>query len=298
MDNNNGQQYGQPMQPNMNQQPQYQQQYTQQPQYQQQYTQQPQYQQQYNQGYGAQYGQQMQQPYGYAQQPQVASKLVNGAKNVKNDFTNKVKNMGLSTWCLLGIIGAMLLIVAPFMNFASAHVNEKVSEDGIHLKVKASDGLNLFELSKLSGTVDNAVDEYNSLARDYGMDKMDKDDLVDELDDEIDDMVDEMDDDYDVDVENSAKEIGGMAHLVLKGRAALLITPWLMIISGLGLLVFTVINDKKFKIIFACVPLVCLLWLMICSSHFFAMMGIGVWAMVVGIALGIVSAVKDQPSYY
>lgn len=296
MDNNNGQQYGQQMQQaGMNQgmqyQPQYQQGYAQQPQYQQGYAQQ-----QYQQGYvqQPQYGQQ---PYGYSQ-PQAASKLVKSAKNVKNDFTNKVKKMGLSTWCLLGIIAAMLLIVAPFMNFASMHVNEKVSESGIHIKVKASDGLNLFELSKLSGTVDNALDEYNSVAKKYGMDKMDKDDIVDELDDGIDDLVDEMDDEYDVDVENSAKEIGGLAHLVLKGRVALIVTPWLIIISGLGLLVFTVINNKKLKLIFSCVPLACVIWLMICSSHFFAMMGIGVWAMVIGIALGIVSAIKDQPAYY
>ncbi|MGN0435886.1 MAG: hypothetical protein ACI4D8_04560 [Wujia sp.] len=272
---------------------------------------------------GYQYQPQMQ--YQQQQSGQTVANLMKNAKDVKNDFTNKVKRMGLSTWCLLGIIGAMLLIFAPFMNFATIHINETYKEDGIKLRLKAADGLNMFELSKLSNTVDKDIKEYNRLVKKYddeSMDydefyeeiddldgelssdiiyaarygeKIDKDDIVDALDD-IDELADMAEDKTDLDIGGSIKEAGGILHLVLKGKLALLLAPWFIIISGLGLLVFTVINNKKLKLVFSIIPMAFLVWLMICSSNFFSMMGIGVIAMVVGIVLGIVSAVKELPA--
>jgi hypothetical protein len=47
------------------------------------------------------------------------------------------------------------------------------------------------------------------------------------------------------------------------------------------------------KIVFSAIPLVCLVWLMLCSTNLFAMMGSGAWAMIIGSGLGITSAVKD-----
>lgn len=233
------------------------------------------------------YGQQ-----GYAQQPKPSVNVGESIKNVQNQFKGKVSRMGLSVFCLLGIIAAMLLIVAPFMNFASIHVNEKIEEEGylgdIKIKIKASDGLNLFELSKLSGTVSRVADEFGG----------DTSDLADMLDDYEDDAMDEIEDELDMDVHKSSfRETFGTAKLLLKGRAATLVTPWILIICGLGLLVFTVINNKTMKLVFSIVPLVCLIWLMICSGHFFSIMGIGAWAIIVGIVLGVVSAIKDQPAY-
>ena len=200
--------------------------------------------------------------------------------------------MGLSVFCLLGIIAAMLLIVAPFMNFASIHISEEYEEEGyfgdIEIKIKASDGMNLFELSKLSGTISRVADEFGG----------DASDLADMLDDYEDEAMDAIEDELDMDVHKSSiRETFGTAKLLLKGRAATLVTPWILILCGLGLLIFTVINNKKMKLVFSIVPLACLIWLMICSGHFFSIMGIGAWAIIVGIVLGIVSAIKDQPAY-
>jgi hypothetical protein len=266
--------------------------------------------------YGQQpYGQPGQVPYGqqpYGQgygQPQVASKLVENAKNVKSDFTNKVSRMGLSVYCLIGIIAAMLLIVAPFMNFATVHFSEKIDEDIANyalyyelditddrdavdddLKVAVADGLNLFELSKLSGTVSRVCK-----AADY-----DKSDLYDDLDDMEDDFSDEIDDidDYtDMNLSGPAKELMGTVHLVIKGRAALLVTPWIFILAGIALLVFTVINNKNAKLIASGIALVGVIWLLICSSYFFTIAGIGAWAIILAVVLGVVSAFLDKPAY-
>lgn len=271
--NAGGQQNSINPQTSMNQQYYGQQGYTNQQQYygQQGYTNQQQY-------YGQQGYANQQQYYTQTKQP---SKIVGDIKNVQSEFKGKVNKMGLSVYCLLGIIAAMLLIVAPFMNFASVHVNEKVKISKVYVKVKVSDGLNLFELAKASGTVDRAADKKD----------IDKDDIVDEMEDEVED---EMEDDIS---ESTINEIVGTAHLIIKGQVALYVIPWILIISGIGLLIFTVINNKKLKLVFSIVPLVCFIWLMICSSSFFSIMGIGAWAILVGIILGITSALKDKPAY-
>ena len=298
MDNNNqqitqpqaNQQYAQPQanqqyaQPQMNQQyaqPQMNQQYAQ-PQMNQQYAQ-PQMNQQYAQ---PQYGQQMygQPQYGYQQAPKQPNKAMENIKDVQNQFKKKVSKMGLSTFCLIGIIAAMLLIFGPFLNFASAHYSDKV-DIGKKVKISVSDGLNLFELSKASNTVNRVCDKL----------KVDKKDIIEELDDfDTDDVIDAVEYETDVKVKKGVVNEGlGIVYLLLKGTAALMITPWLIIISGIGLLVFTVINNKKLKLVFSIIPLACLLILILCSSHFFAMMGLGAWVIVLGSAGGIVSAIKD-----
>ena len=272
-------------QPNMSQQM-----YTQQPYNQQMYTQQP-------------YGQQMyaQQPYGQQmgyQQPKQPSKTMENIKDVQSQFKNKVSKMGLSTFCLIGIIAAMLLIVGPFMNFASIHLNQKYQDDGVKVRIKVSDGLNLFELSKASNTVDNLIDEMEDYYQEYYDDdyEIDKDDIVDSLDDSKDYLVEEIEDETDMNIKKSVvKEVIGTAHLIIDGKLPLIITPWLIIISGVGLLIFTVINNKKMKLVCSIIPLVCLVWLMICSSDFFTIIGIGAWAIIVASILGIISAIKDQP---
>ncbi len=266
---------------------------------QQMYGQQPYGQQQYGQTmYGQQqYNQQMygQQPYGqpqygqqmYGQQMPRQRKDINvnldGIKHIQNDFTSKVRTMGISLYCVLGIIGAMLLIFAPFMNFASIHYKDRVQ--GVELNV--SDGFNLFELSKLSNTIDEVMEEID--------DDLEKEDVVDLLEDYEDDIVDEIEDEADVRLEESLiKEVFGTAKLSVKGQVALMLSPWLIIISGILLFVTTIINNKKLKLVFSIIPFVCLIWLIICSGNFFSIMGIGAIALMLGIALGIVSAVKDK----
>ncbi len=283
-----------------------------QPQMEQQYN--PQMEQQYNpqmqQAYGQpQYGQQMQQPYGqpqYGQQmynqygqpvkpakpakqgPSAIDKLKGKVGTMKGDFSSRANQLGLGLWCLLGLIGAMLLIFAPFMNFATVHYSDKVQG----IKISVADGFNMFELSKISNSVDNVVDYFND---EWDMD-IDKSDITDELDDiDTDDITDEIEDETDVKVDDKPiNEVMGTAHLAIKGQIPLMLSPWLIIISGILLFITTITRDKIMKIVFSAVPVVCLLWLILCSSHFFSIMGIGAWALIFGAGLGITSALKDN----
>ncbi len=272
---------------------------------------QPQYGQQMQQPYGQpQYAQQMQQPYGqpqYGQQqmynqygqpvkpakpakqgPSAMDKLKGKVGTMKGDFANRTNQLGLGLWCLLGLIGAMLLVFAPFMNFASVHYSDKV--EGI--KISAADGFNMFELSKISNSVDNVIDYFND---EWDMD-IEKSDITDELDDiDTDDITDEIEDETDVKVDDKPiNEVMGTIHLAVKGQVPLMLSPWLIIISGILLFITTITRDKIMKIVFAAVPVVCLFWLVLCSSHFFSIMGIGAWALIFGAGLGITSALKDN----
>lgn len=291
--------YGQPQQYQQqvyNQQ--YQQQYSQPQQYQQQQYQQQQYQQYNQQAYGA---------YGQQAYPKAQSRVAANVKNVSKEFTGKFSSMGLSVWCLLGIIGAILLVVAPFMNFASIRVKTNYTYEDYdywsdrsqlyNYKIKASDGLNMFELSKLSGTINRVfknnpeptyINKNMAITALDAIDSMSLYNVLEELD---------LEDSNTNIKESTINSALGTAKLIVKGRAPLLITPWIIIICGIGLLIFTVINKKILKIVFAAVPLVCLIWLMACTSHFFAMMGIGGWIILLSIVLGLVSAFLDKPVY-
>ena len=104
-----------------------------------------------------------------------------------------------------------------------------------------------------------------------------------------------IEDETDVKVdEKPVKEAIGIAYLAVKGKAPLMLSPWLIIIAGILLFVTTITKDKTMKIVFSAIPLVCLIWIMICSSNFFTMMGIGAWALIIGSGLGIASAIKDM----
>ncbi len=297
------------------------------------------------QGYGQQtggynpYGQAQGGMYGYGQQPmqgagiQKLKKLASGAGGIKNEFLSNYRRMGISLYVLLGIIGAMLLIVTPFMNFGTIHVgvkvkmneymldevediveeiaydyyrsikgldydeaeelSEKATVDSGTLKLKAADGLNLFELSKASGTVSRVFGIQNVLH---------KGDVADALGDAFDDAQRELDSMSSymegVSVSGSPlKEAKGLAMLMLNGRFMLLITPWVLILCGLGLLIMTVNQNKILKLVFAGVPLVFLLILMIIARSFFAMMGIGALALILGSGLGIASALLEKRAY-
>ena len=247
------------------------------------------------------YGQmQYQQPYGQQFSAQM-SKVAGNVKNIKNDFKGKVSSMGLSMWCLLGIIAAMLLIVSPFMNFATIHISTKYNYESYNYsidktvnhnyKIKASDGLSLFELSKASGTVNRFLKD--SPEPQY----LNKDTVLTYID-TLESLAQRELREEDIDIKTSSiNEAAGIAKLLVKGRFVLLISPILIIICGLGLLIFTVINNKLFKIIFSAVPIVFIFWIMACSSHFFSMMGIGAWALLAGVILGLVSAFLDKKQF-
>lgn len=264
---------------------------------------------QYQSGYGqpqSGYGQpqqvyaQPQQVYG---QPQQQGQFTNAIKDIHGQFSANFRKMGLSLFCLLGIIGAMLIIASPFMNFASLHGRVEYSESSsdfdlddfsldlgkssknINIKIKVNDGFNLFELMTLSNTV-------NRLADETGIGMGEVKDNVDSVEAMLRYGLRSVDE---VDVNSGViNEIGGFLHLIAHGHVALIITPFLMILAGVGLLIFTVINNRKLKFVCAGAAAVAFIWLMLCSSHFFSMMGIGAWAMLIGIVLGVVSAFKDK----
>lgn len=263
----------------------------------------------YQQAYGAQYQQGYAQPYpqqGYGQpyaysQPQPRKSFADSVKNVKTQFTGNAKRMGISLHCLLGIIGAMLLIMMPFMNFASIHMNQTIADDDMVMKVKAADGLTLFEMAELSNTIDHSVSVLASQLYGYSYGYvMSTDSIATALKAaENSSAMDDLEDEIGAPIRKSTeKEVFGTAHLLLKGKVALAVTPWLLLVSGIALFVFSVANMKIPKLVCAGVSLGSLIWLMACSRHFFSIMGIGAAALMVGIVLAIVSVCMERKSAY
>ena len=263
----------------------------------------------YQQAYGAQYQQGYAQPYpqqGYGQpyaygQPQPRKSFADSVKNVKTQFTGNAKRMGISLHCLLGIIGAMLLIMMPFMNFASIHTNQTIADDDMVMKVKAADGLTLFEMAKLSNTIDHSVSVLASQLYGYSYGYvMSTDSIATALKAaENSSAMDDLEDEIGAPIRKSTeKEVFGTAHLLLKGKVALAVTPWLLLVSGIALFVFSVANMKIPKLVCAGVSLGSLIWLMACSRHFFSIMGIGAVALMLGIVLAIVSVCMERKSAY
>lgn len=263
----------------------------------------------YQQAYGAQYQQGYAQPYpqqGYGQpyaygQPQPRKSFADSVKNVKTQFTGNAKRMGVSLHCLLGIIGAMLLIMMPFMNFASIHMNQTIADDDMVMKVKAADGLTLFEMAKLSNTIDHSVSVLASQLYGYSYGYvMSTDSIATALKAaENSSAMDDLEDEIGAPIRKSTeKEVFGTAHLLLKGKVALAVTPWLLLVSGIALFVFSVANMKIPKLVCAGVSLGSLIWLMACSRHFFSIMGIGAVALMLGIVLAIVSVCMERKSAY
>ena len=263
----------------------------------------------YQQAYGAQYQQGYAQPYpqqGYGQpyaygQPQPRKSFADSVKNVKTQFTGNAKRMGISLHCLLGIIGAMLLIMMPFMNFASIHMNQTIADDDMVMKVKAADGLTLFEMAKLSNTIDHSVSVLASQLYGYSYGYvMSTDSIATALKAaENSSAMDDLEDEIGAPIRKSTeKEVFGTAHLLLKGKVALAVTPWLLLVSGIALFVFSVANMKIPKLVCAGVSLGSLIWLMACSRHFFSIMGIGAVALMLGIVLAIVSVCMERKSAY
>ncbi len=263
----------------------------------------------------------------YYQQPQVqtddfqkvrkaAEGAVNNLKSVGGQFTTGVKKMGISVFCMFGIIAAVLFIVAPFMNFASMHFDveykgqslnsllegnsydyDDYSDFGISdslgsdIDISVSDGLNLFELYDLS---DDIID----IADDNGVRKSDLKDAVEEIDAYLAYGLRELNSNgLEVD-SDLADEISGTLHLLVNGEVALMITPWIFILCGIAMLIFTVINSKRAKLISMIIALAAFIWLIVCSSHFISMMGVGALAIAVGIILGVISTFKDKPAGY
>lgn len=263
----------------------------------------------YQQAYGAQYQQGYAQPYpqqGYGQpyaysQPQPRKSFADSVKNVKTQFTGNAKRMGISLHCLLGIIGAMLLIMMPFMNFSSIHMNQTIADDDMVMKVKAADGLTLFEMAKLSNTIDHSVSVLASQLYGYSYGYvMSTDSIATALKAaENSSAMDDLEDEIGAPIRKSTeKEVFGTAHLLLKGKVALAVTPWLLLVSGIALFVFSVANMKIPKLVCAGVSLGSLIWLMACSRHFFSIMGIGAVALMLGIVLAIVSVCMERKSAY
>ena len=269
---NNQQVYGQQMQQGYNQQA---------------------YGQQVQQGYNQQsYGQQMQQ--GYTQQAYGQQMKQPTSKQIKMpsvDFKNIFSGLfdEVNVFLLTAIIAAVLLILAPFLNFATIHVDEKVGDmdsvmslktSGV-VKINVSDGLNMFELRKANKTIKNACEASHITMKI----------LADGLELVEGQAQRKIESEIDMDIKDSSiKEAFGVAYLCIKSGTILFFAPILLIISGLVLLYGALKNNKIVKIIASSIPLVCLLILIISSKYFFSYMGIGAFVLILGSALGYVSA--------
>ncbi len=270
------------------------------------------------------YGQQM---YGYVPQKPKAE--------IGKKFKTEMSKMGIRPWCLVGIIGAILLIIAPFLNFASIHFNEKLDRkevkelvyearylDDFNIRFNVTDGFNLFELSKLSNTLyrvadvaeikrkeileelEEAEDVVDDAEKHDGYYYIEEDDYYgDDYDDYYDDYYDYYDDDdYGVELypdymHSTVKEALGTAHLVVAGKLPLMLSPWIFIIAGIMLFVFSIANVKAGKIITSLVAAATLLWLILCTKFFFSMFGMSVIVLFIAVVCGILSAIKDKRAY-
>ena len=161
--------------------------------------------------------------------------------------------------------------------------------------------MTLFEMAKLSNTIDHSVSVLASQLYGYSYGYvMSTDSIATALKAaENSSAMDDLEDEIGAPIRKSTeKEVFGTAHLLLKGKVALAVTPWLLLVSGIALFVFSVANMKIPKLVCAGVSLGSLIWLMACSRHFFSIMGIGAVALMLGIVLAIVSVCMERKSAY
>ncbi|MCR5148081.1 MAG: zinc ribbon domain-containing protein [Eubacterium sp.] len=223
---------------------------------------------------------------------------------------------------ILSVIAAILIIISPFLNFASIHAkastkvvgtngfaSDNYSNSSIYdwydyddiddvsrilnsdITAKAAVGFNLFELSKLSGTISKALGAQNKITMELlraefkqGEAMMPR--LKAMLTKEIGSFIE-----YD---DSIFEEAFGTGHLILWGRVPLLILPYVIILGGLALLAGTYLGKKIISFIGCGAVLASMLWLMIVSSHFFSMAGFGVLVMFLASCGGIVCTILNK----
>ena len=165
---------------------------------------------------------------------------------------------------------------------------EDAMERANGFKIKGAVGFNLFQLSKFSGTVRRAIDIVPGGSIDILKNAYDlADGQVEALKSQIARYAGKYVD-YN---EGVFYEILGVAHIIIWGRFALLVLPFLIIIAGIALIVGTYMNNKLVKLISCGVVLGSLIWLMIVSGHFFSMMGFGAVLMFLAPVIAILATV-------
>lgn len=284
-----------------------------------------------NQGYGQNYYGQVQPGYGQAVYGQAQPMYGQAFKQsgyssgkVHHAFAgafNRVKTARLNVFQLICIIMALLIITSPFLDFATVHARAEINSSMVNkyssysdyfgygnnydmddmnglignaangFKAKGAVGFNLFQLSKLSGTVRRAIDIIPNVNLDmlkdyYEMADNQKEAIKSTIAKETGGLLD-----YNEGIFN---EVLGVAHIIIWGRFALLVLPYVIILAGIVLIVGTYMNKKKIKLIACGAVYVSLLWLMILSGHFFSMMGFGAVVMILAPAIAIVATVTDK----
>ena len=284
-----------------------------------------------NQGYGQNYYGQVQPGYGQAVYGQAQPMYGQAFKQsgyssgkVHHAFAgafNRVKTARLNVFQLICIIMALLIITSPFLDFATVHARAEINSSMVNkyssysdyfgygnnydmddmnglignaangFKAKGAVGFNLFQLSKFSGTVRRAIDIIPNVNLDmlkdyYEMADNQKEAIKSMIAKETGGLLD-----YNEGIFN---EVLGVAHIIIWGRFALLVLPYVIILAGIVLIVGTYMNKKKIKLIACGAVYVSLLWLMILSGHFFSMMGFGAVVMILAPAIAIVATVTDK----
>lgn len=215
---------------------------------------------------------------------------------------------------IIGIIGAVLLIFSPFLNFATIHLRASANsqfsgyvsegfpslyelfeedEEGTgesevnqetedEKSVRLNYGLDLFEL-RLLGSNFTSLKEYS--ASDMKAFVQGNEELRDEL---VYNMYWELFGLY-ID-ESGIEEALEIINFSALGYLALCFVPFIMIISGIMMLIFSVIDGRVGKIIFSIIASAGFIWLFISSKSFLAIIGPGAIVMVIGIITCLVCA--------
>ncbi len=214
---------------------------------------------------------------------------------------------------IIGIIGAVILIFSPFLNFATIHLRasadsrlskyveegfpdlEEVFEEsredvateededlGDENAVKLNYGLDLFEL-RLLGSNFTSLKEYDKSDIEAFVNANEA--LEDEL---IYNMYWEL---YGIYIdETGIEEALEIINFSTLGYLALCFVPFAMILSGIMILIFSIIDGRVGKILFSIIALVGFGWLFVSTKSFITIMGPGAIVMVVGIIICLICA--------
>ena len=214
---------------------------------------------------------------------------------------------------IMGIIGAVMLLFSPFLNFATIHLRasadsvfadyvssglsmadalfggeqeteelKEPEEDEEVISVALNYGLDLFEL-RLLGSNFTSLKEYDSSEMKALVQS--NQELEDEL---IYNMYWELFGLY-ID-EGGIEEAMEIINFSALGYLALCFVPYVLLVSGIMMLIFSIIDGRTGKIIFSIIPMAAFIWLYVSTRSFVTIIGPGALVMGVGILISLVCA--------
>lgn len=179
---------------------------------------------------------------------------------------------------MIGVVGAICVIAALFMNFITMHF--RVELEGFD-DVTMEYGLSVFQVRSM---LDNFKEDFKE-------GKEARQNYIDELD-EVRYELSKIELFEDLSTE-SYDELIGFYIYAFKEYQPLMITPWILLICGGLLLGFTLFSIRWGKLVTIVLLLGCVSVLMINFGELWPIIGMGVWTLGFGIIAGIVSTVAS-----